>query len=148
MLAGDVGVLHLLGDLEGVVEHGVQARPDAHLRRGAGHLGGGGERLAHRGIETRRVSADLREDRAHDALGLVEQRLEQVLRFDRAGAELLGDAAGRLERFLRLDGELVESHRAIALRNADPRSALFYPPDTGDSFRRSSGRAFAARYQV
>ena len=116
MLAGDVGVLHLLGDLEGVGQHGVEARAHAHLSGRAGDLGRCCQGFADGRVELVRVRADLREDRPDDALGLVEQRLEQVLGFDLACAVLLGDAAGCFERFLRLDGELVESHRLLRLR--------------------------------
>ena len=66
-----------------------------------------------RRVERGRIRADLRDDRPHDAFGLVEQRLEQVLGLDRAGAGLVGDSLRSLERFLRLDGELVESHRTL-----------------------------------
>ncbi len=134
VLAGDVGVLKLLGELEGVAEDRVEARADAHLRGGAGDLGGGGKRCLDGSVETGRVRADLREDRPDDALGLVEQRLEQVLGFDLAGLVLLGDSAGCFERFLRLDGELVESHRLLRLRVRTRGPRCSYPPDRAVRF--------------
>ena len=74
-------------------------------------LGDDGERLVDGCVERCRVGADLREDRPHDALGLVEQRLEQVLGFDRGGAvPRSAMPCGGLKRLLRLDGQLVESH--------------------------------------
>ena len=86
--------------------------PSVDVGRGAADLRLRVQRLGHRLPDNGRVGAELAEDRARDAVGLVEQRGEDVFR-----RQLLMSAAGgqlvrRLQRFLGLDCQLVESHCA------------------------------------
>ena len=62
--------------------------------------------------------AELGEQRADDALLLLEQRQQQVLGLDGLVVALVGERLRRLDGLLRLHGELVELHRV-------PSSARF-----------------------
>jgi hypothetical protein len=62
------------------------------------------------------VHADLLENWAYDPLGLFDKRSEQVNRLDLRVAPIRGETLGALQRFLRFDGEFVESNgRAMNL---------------------------------
>ncbi len=119
VLGRDVGVLELLGHLEGLGKHAVEPRPDACLREPlTGHRRGVLDGRGDPRLERVGVGTDLLDDRAHDALGLIEQRLEQVLRLDDLRGRLVCDPLGRLQRLLRLDRQFVESHICLLQRRS------------------------------
>jgi len=84
VFGGDVGVLELLGVLERVAEHGVESRSHARrsLRARARDLRHGVDGRGDLGLNEVGVGTHLLHDGTHDSFGGVEQRLQQVLRFD------------------------------------------------------------------
>ena len=119
VLAGDVFVLELLRLAGRLLDEVLEPPADIDVRRGAADLRLRIQRLGHRLPDNGRVDAELAQDRARDAVGLVEQRGEDVFR-----RQLLVGAAGgqfvrRLQRFLGLDCQLVESHLPRARLSTD-----------------------------
>ena len=115
MLGRDVLVLEALGLALRPLERGPQPLAEV-LPATAAHLGHPrqlGLELALHGVEP---GAELAEDRADHALTLLEQRLQQVLGLDRLVLVLIRQRLRGLDRFLRLDRELVQSHRRLPLR--------------------------------
>jgi hypothetical protein len=70
----------------------------------AAHLDLSVERLTHGLAYRRRVGPQLAQNRAGDAVGLVEQRGEHVLRSQLLVTPALCQSMGGLHRFLSLDG--------------------------------------------
>ena len=112
VLGRDVLVLARLGVAEGGLEDAVQRGGERRLRA-AVHLGQA-PRGAARAAPGAASSGDpeLLEDRDRAALGLREQRPQQVGRRDLAVAAPRGEALGLGEGLLALEGELVEAHGA------------------------------------
>ena len=69
-------------------------------------LGMPAQRRVGLGPDVGRVGADRRQQRAGDAVGLLQQRDEQVQRLQRGLAAVDGEALGRGDGFLRTGGEL------------------------------------------
>ena len=114
MLRRDVFVLELLRFLEGGFERAVQRFADARLRGRTRLARQAAEDLVELGGQRLGRDAELLEHRDGRAFGLREHRVQQVDGLDR-GVPAAGGIRLRLrERFLTLDGELVELHRAIS----------------------------------
>src|SRR5262249_4549374 len=76
---------------------------------------------------------ELGEERAHDALLLLEQRQQRVLRLDGLMVGLVGERLGRTDHFLRLHGQFVESHpRVPAFSFLSCSNSSFSRGDSGD----------------
>ncbi len=109
-------VLEPLGRTLGRVQQPGQALRDIHLpRRGArpGDLRASGQRLLCAAAQRAQIGTGLFEHPRHDALGLVEQRHEQMLTVD-LGVPQLGRRALRiLQRFLGLLGQAVHVHGGL-----------------------------------
>ena len=108
VFGGDVLVTHPLGTLLSSVENGAEflreviAGADAFDFRKAVHL------AADDRLHLVDVDAELVEQRPHDAVGLVEERSQQVHRFDGLLASIGSKLDRPLDRFLGLDGELIK----------------------------------------
>ena len=107
VLARDVGVAELRGELLGRVDDLHEVIREPHLLARAAHLGLAGDLLVHGAGDGARVRAHTLDDGAEVALAGVEQRLEQVHRLDGARLGVRGNANGRLERLLGRYGHLV-----------------------------------------
>jgi hypothetical protein len=115
MLGRDVLVLETLGLPLRPLERGAQTLTEV-LPAPAAHLGHPRQlalELARQGVQPH---AELAQDRAHDALTLLEQRGQQVLRLDRLVLVPVRQRLRGLDRLLSLDRELVQSHRRLPLR--------------------------------
>jgi hypothetical protein len=106
----DQGDLADLGFALCAIEGGAQALAQI-LPAAAAHLGHARQlrlELTLHGVDPR---AELAQDRADHALTLLQQGLQQVLGLDRLVLVAVGQRLRGLDRFLRLDRELVQSHR-------------------------------------
>ena len=109
MLGGDVGVAQLRGLGLGAVEDPLQLAAEGRLG-GAAVLRGEAVDLALDGLGQRGdVEPGLLEQGLHHALGLGQQRGEQVGVVDDGIAPAAGELAGVAEGFLGLDGQSVGS---------------------------------------
>jgi hypothetical protein len=113
MLRRDVFVPELLCHLEGPVEDLVEIGRDDGVGGCARHLRTVVELGLDLASEHRRIDPELLEDRDDDALVLPEQREEKMVRGKLGVAARARVALRLLDRFLGLDGELVESHRCL-----------------------------------
>src|SRR5258708_1785957 len=130
VLGRDVLILHRLGLLLRAIERRAQPLADV-LAAAAAHL----RHLLDRRVELRgeclRAHAELAENRRHYAVLLADQRVEQVLGFHRLVSPLAGERLRRLQRFLCLDRQLVQSHRPLFLFTVGA-------PSQGSGARRSA----------
>ncbi len=110
MLRRDVLVLQLICGLEGRFECLAELAPDARLRGAARHARQCGERLVE--LRFQRIGADAQflQHRNGGALGLVEQRAQQVQRLDDGVTAARRERLGFRERFLAFDRQFVELH--------------------------------------
>jgi hypothetical protein len=99
-----------LRELVGDVEQAREVVGDADVAGLAGDLRQLVERLADAFAQQRRVDAGLREQRARAAALLVEQRGEQVHRFDDVVVAADGERLRVGERLLEARGEFVHPH--------------------------------------
>src|SRR6185503_8038834 len=102
-------VLELLGLLECRLEHARDRAPELRLRA-AGDFGDRGEHLLDRARELLERDAELLQHRHRAALGLPEQRAQEVRRLDLAVAARARERLGLADGLLTLDRELVETH--------------------------------------
>ncbi len=109
VLGGDVLVLQLLRLFLGAVEQ--LREPVAHVGLGAAlHPGDAAQFVLEPRFDLLRVRPDLLEDRPRHAVGLVQEREEQVLDVDGLVLALAGLRLRLLQHFLGLHGQLVGSH--------------------------------------
>ncbi len=120
MLARDVLVLEILGLAGRRLQHALERVGGPRLAA-PGHRGGLGERLLDLLGHLARVDAELLEDGRRDAVGLRQERAQQMRRLHGALAAAGGQGHGLGQGFLGLDGELVESHARFLSTN--PRGA-------------------------
>ncbi len=113
VLGGNVFVPELLRHLERPVEDLVQVGGEDRVRGSAADLRAAFEVGLHFPRGRGRIDAELLEDRDHDALVLLEQREEEVVRGEFRVAPGARVALRLLHRFLGFDRELVKSHRSV-----------------------------------
>ena len=131
VLDRDVLVLEPVRLLLGRIQQAAQPLGDVHLpgaRAGAGDPGPPAEFGLHRGVQPVRVRAGLAEQPGGDALGLVEQREEQVLGVHLGVTEAEGLGLGVVQCFGRLLGQVIGVHDDLPgdrdARRAVSRSAI------------------------
>ena len=107
VLARNVGVLHLAGELLCRVDDLDEVIGEAHLLARARHLGLASNLGICLGRNGLGVGTHALDDRAQVALAGVQQRLQQVHRLDGARLRIGCDANGGLQRLLGRDGHLV-----------------------------------------
>ncbi len=115
MLGADELVLQPLGFGLGGLRDLSEARGERRLRSAVG--GGlfrqlGAQLVGHR----LRLDAHLAQQRRDDAVGLFDERQQQMLGVDLGVVALLGEPLRREDRFLRLLGVLVQIHRLFRVR--------------------------------
>ena len=113
MLGADVFVLQPIG--LGLREIGdqLEARREARLRAAVGR-GNLRQQLAGGPGDLRRVGRHLAQHFGHDAFALLDERHQQVFRFDLRMVHLLGELLRAEHGFLRLFGVFVDVHHVFA----------------------------------
>ncbi len=110
-LARDVLVVLLLGELVGEIEELAEIVADVNLTAGAFDARQPVDRIAELGTQQVDVAARLREQAAHRATLLVQQRHHQVRRLDELMVLPHGERLRISERHLELAGQFIHSHR-------------------------------------
>ncbi len=115
-LAGDELVAALLRFLVGQVEQVAEVATDRHLAAMTFDLGQPGQRLTQILLEGRHIDTGAGQQRRSAAIVLVDQRQQQVLRFDELLVAANGQALGIGQRLLELGGEFVDTHEVLRVR--------------------------------
>ena len=116
VLGGDVLVLEPLGLAAARARARARRRSPRYCAAAAAHLGQLARARPRAALDSASgARAELGEERAHHALLLLEQRQQQVLGLDGLVLVLVGQRLRGLDRFLRLDRQLVQSHRRSTL---------------------------------
>jgi hypothetical protein len=110
VLGRDVLVLHRRGLAAGALDEAGELRADGGLLAGAVDLRDALDGLGDLGAQRPGVRADLADDREHDAIGVAEQREQQVLGLDPLVVGGEGAALRGGQRLLRLVREVVDVH--------------------------------------
>ncbi len=110
VLCRDIFVREALGLFPGLFQNAAEAGGDSLARRHAMHRRAALQVGLHRLDQRHAARAQLLQDRRHHALLLLQQRQQQVLDINLLLSELLGQPLRLLDRLLRLDRELIESH--------------------------------------
>jgi len=112
----------LLGQLVGLVQQAPQVVAHRDIAGLAGHLGQRIQRLGQALAQHRHVHSRLGQQRARAAALLVQQRAEQVNRFDDAVVAAHGQRLCVCQRLLETRGELVHPHcESSSVIRAGPR---------------------------
>src|SRR5262249_37219485 len=114
VLGGDVLVLESLGFVPSAVDDAFQPRRRV-LPGAAPNFWDLRELRLDLACDGFGPRAELGEQRSDDPFLLLEQRQQDVLRFDRLVVALVGERLGRLYDLLRFDGQLVESHPFVSV---------------------------------
>ena len=109
MFGRDELVLHAVSDVGGLVQHLHGLRRNGDLHAGSTDLRDAIEFAIDHVLKLTEVDANLVEQRTDDTLFFVEQRLQQVQRFDVLMLGGLSHVLRTLECFLSFDGEFVGS---------------------------------------
>ena len=110
VLARNVLVLEFLGLPSRRVEQILEPTPHETVDAAAAHLRLFFDGLVHLARNGLGIGAELAQYRHHDAVLLAQKGAQQMLGRDLLMGALVGQFAGRGQRFLSLDGELVQSH--------------------------------------
>ena len=130
MFGGDVLVLELLHLREGRIEHLLEVARDEGLLRHPSDLGLLAQFFSERAGNFVGSSLQFLEDRSNDALRLLDQGEQQVLRLDGLLLQTFGQLLGCLESLLRFFREAIHSHVASGLPtpgSAKPRAEAGQP---------------------
>ena len=113
MLGADIIIVHGRRFALRVLEDAAKLAAYARLGIAAVHLGPPRQVRFELRLHDPRVRARLGDDLRHDAVGLLEQRQQQVLRLDLAVVIGLRELLGGENRLLPALGEFVESHDGL-----------------------------------
>ncbi|CAM2150949.1 hypothetical protein PT2222_250042 [Paraburkholderia tropica] len=108
--ARDIGVVKLLRFLVGLIEQTRELAPDLHVAVGALHLRQAVDGVVERVLQRLNLHAGPRHQRARGTVLLRDERRQQMDRFDVLIVAADGQALCVGECFLKLGGELVDSH--------------------------------------
>ena len=115
MLARGVGIAHFLGDLHRIVEHlDKVSAGNGHAHNATRDLRAIFNGLIDGAFQHRRIGAYALDDGGEIVLARIEQRLQQMNRFDRRCVGVTCDAHGSLKCFLGRNGQFIESHTCIS----------------------------------